>query len=774
MGANRGDDQNFINNLNNSKSLLLGIDEISTCELGPSHDDPPVLASKNWRFDALNLIHQISHDALDTTSVAPILKDIASIITNSFPITFAGIETYVNNKVDFSTISQSFDLDYSQPIIDIPELSNTLAGEVVRRETTLVLSDTQTNKYQICPSYPRPSDLYHYIGVPLRIDGAVKGVLSIATSHHIVVDKETLAWAETIAHHIAALLKRESVAEELKTNETLAANMLNALSTPTMICTKDGAIIHANSAFRSIVEVFHSKVIDESSTNIYRLFESTQQSNSYIYDLRERLEDLFNGISQNIRIDLLLTRAGFHRWYLASMSLMSDGNRAIVMLVDISDRKHAEEQLKYEMLHDPATGLANRILFHDRINSILLKNARLDRPTCIFALEVGRYAFIVESLGHDAADRLITKVSKRLEASLSLEDLIARVGSSEFAIYVESISNADQSRDIALHLIDLFRSPFEIDGQEILISPSVGIALSNPQDRIDTDMFLHDAHAAMTQSRENIATCYSFASVSRSTMAYKKLKRERDLNKAIEENQLVVYYQPEVELVTGKIIGAEALVRWRHPKYGLIQPDEFIDLAEESGLIDALFDRVFETVVSDVRILHSNGFDFTVWTNLSAKQFLTNATTRLLSERITNSNLPSNMFGIEITETAVMENSETASKTLTKLKSAGFVLALDDFGTGYSSLAYLQSFPVDIIKIDRTFISELGKTKASNEIVSAVIGLAHGLNLKVLAEGVETIQHQQSLKDLGCDLAQGFLYSHPMEFEKLLKFIKER
>ncbi|HQZ14619.1 MAG TPA: EAL domain-containing protein, partial [Acidimicrobiia bacterium] len=700
-----------------------------------------------------------------------ILKDISSVITSSFPISFAGIETYKDGQVDFSAISQSFELDQPQFITAIPELQSTLAGEVIRRKTTLILSDAHKNNYQICPSYPNPASLYHYIGVPLIVDGTLSGVLSIATSHHIIVDKETLAWAETIAHHISALLTREAVSGKLKDHENLAANMLNALTSPTMMCSKDGTIIHVNSAFRSIVEVFHSRTIDENSTNIFKLFDNAHQSNSYVHELRARLGDLFKGYSQNIRIDLLLSRAGFHRWYLATMSLMSDGERAIVMFVDISDRKHAEEQLEHEMLHDQSTGLANRILFHDRVNSTLISNSTLDQATCVFALEVGRYAFIVESLGYDAADRIILKVSKRLESIVAPTDLIARVGSSEFAIHIEHIHNADQARDFALNLIDLFRSPFEIDGQEILLKPSVGIALSNPKAQIDTDMFLHDAHAAMTQSRDNVATSYSFASVSRSTLAYKKLKKERELSKAIEENQLVVFYQPEVELLTGRIIGAEALVRWRHPKLGLIQPDSFIDLAEESGLIDSLFDSVFDSVINDAQTLFSNGFDFTIWTNLSAKQFSTNTTTKLISKKVANSDLPPHMFGLEITETAVMENSETASETLSNLKSAGFALALDDFGTGYSSLAYLQSFPVDIIKIDRTFTSELGRTKASNEIVSAVIGLAHGLNLKVLAEGVETPQNELLLRELGCDLAQGYLYAHPLSFSKFLEYL---
>lgn len=773
MGARREDANDSAPYFPVAEVNLFEIDEISSNPTQLHHSDPPVLAPKAWRSDALNLIHRLSHDVIDATLVPPIIKDIASVITSSFPITFAAIETYDGGEVSFSTISMARDANPEAGLTSVAPLINTLAGEVIRRKATLILSDANRHDYLVCPSFPKPFHVYHYLGVPLTVDGKVSGVLSIATSHHIVVDKETVTWAETVAHHISALLTREAVSSKLKTQENIAANMLNALTSPTMMCKQDGTIIHVNAAFRSIVEVFHSRTIDENGSNIFKLFDNPHQSNSYVHELRQYIKELFEGHGSHSRLDLLLTRAGFHRWYLATMSLMPDKQTAIVMFVDISDRKQAEEQLEHEMLHDQSTGLANRILFHDRVNSTLIHNATTNSSTCVIALEVGRYAFIVESLGYDAADRIISKVAKRLEAITNPSDLIARVGSSEFALLIDHIHDPDQARDFSLNIIDIFRTPFEIDGQEILLVPAVGISVSNSKTEIDADMVLHDAHAAMTQARDNSITRYSFASVSQSSEAYRKLKREKELHHAINSNELVVFYQPEVELLTGRVIGAEALVRWNHPKLGLLTPDNFIGLAEESGLIDPLFERVFAQVVHDAQSLFSSGFDFTLWTNLSAKQFAINTTSRLLAQHVANSGVPAYMFGVEITETAVMENTESASETLQQLKSLGISLALDDFGTGYSSLAYLQSFPVDIVKIDRTFISELGKTKASTEIVSAVIGLAHGLRLQALAEGVESIQNVSLLRELGCDLAQGYYYAHPLAFSKLQTYLEK-
>ncbi len=762
---------NSVKNFLDARTHLFEAHDISTHEIEVDHHEPLVLAPREWRTQALSLIHRLSHDVIDVTLVAPILKDIASVITSSFPITFASIETYDGDAVTFSTTSMAHDAPYPDGMTLVAPLANTLAGEVMRRGTTLILSDAHKNDYFVCPSLPQPFHVYHYLGVPLTIDGKIAGVLSIATSHHIVVDKETVTWSETIAHHVSALLTREAVATKLQSQENMAANMLNALTSPTMMCSQDGTIIHVNAAFRSIVEAFHNRTIDESTTNIFRLFDNPSQSNSYVSELREHITNIFLDHNTHTRLDILLTRAGFHRWYLATMSLMPDKKTAIVMFVDISDRKKAEEKLEHEMLHDQSTGLANRILFHDHVNTARIHDVNKQTSTCVMAIDIGRYAFIVESLGHDAADRIIFKVAQRLEGIIGSSDLLARVGAHEFALHIDHIHDADLAREFSLSIIDLFRKPFDVDGQEILLVPAVGITLADAHTELDADMVLHDAHAAMTGARDNSITRYAFSSVSSSSEAYKKLKHERELHTAINTGQLCVYYQPEVELLTGRIIGVEALVRWMHPQHGILTPDHFVGLAEESGLIDSLFECVFSEVVADAQTLYAAGYDFTLWTNLSAKQFTINTTTKLLSHHVINSGVPAYMFGIEITETAVMENSESACETLQQLKSLGVSLALDDFGTGYSSLAYLQSFPVDVIKIDRTFIKELGKTKASTEIVSAVIGLAHGLRLQALAEGIETEQNVSLLRELGCDLAQGYFYSHPLSFENLQAYL---
>jgi diguanylate cyclase (GGDEF)-like protein len=740
----------------------------------------PILAPRKWRTEALGIIHRLSHDVIDSTLVAPVLDDIAHVMTSSFPITYVAIETYDNDELSFSAWALNDEYPFVQTpretqlvSLSTPPLSATLAGEVMRRNATLILSDAHSNGYCICPSLPGAFNVFHYIGVPLIVDGETRGVLSIATAHHIVVDKETVTWAETAAHHISALLTRDVVHLRLKSQENIAVNMLNALTSPTVMVSSDGVILNINSAFRLVAEEFHERSIDTHATNIFSLFDNPTKTNSYVHEFRTTLQKLFHDKVHHSRLDILVARGGFHRWYLATMSLMPDHETAIIMFVDISDRKKAEEMLEHEMLHDQSTGLANRVLFHDRLNNAHSYNSMKGESTCVIALDIGRYAFIVESLGHQTADEIVTKVAKRIESKTHPNDVIARVGSSEFALLIEHIHNAEQARNFSLEIIELFQHPFEIDGQEILLHPALGITVTDATSSADADMILHDAHAAMTQARDTSVLPYAFSSVSRSSQAYKKLKRERELMKAIDDHQLRVYYQPECELLTGSICGVEALVRWIHPRHGILTPDQFIDLAEESGLIEPLFERVFSMVVEDIEKVHERGHNFTFWTNLSAKQIAHDNTLKFVSSLLHRTDIPAHMVGMEITETAVMENSEAACDLLAKFQSLGVSISLDDFGTGYSSLAYLQRFPVDMIKIDKTFIAELGQTTSASEIVSAVIGLAHGLRLHVLAEGVETAQQVALLRELGCDRAQGYFFSHPLTFEKFLTFLED-
>ncbi len=780
MGAKKDDTQlsKLTDNEDQSNQDQFSIPELET--LNTEIQTPVVLAQKKWRSQALSIIHKLSHDILDINQIEPVLVDIANAITSSFPITFTAIETFSDNTLDLSIVAQSEEginnhayRKTSATNINQSLVFDTLAGEVLRRKSTFILTDAMCNEYKICPSHKSTSLLYHYIGIPLLVDGEVAGVLSFATTHNMVVDKETINWSETVAHHISALLTREAITAKFKSQEKIASNMLNALASPTMTCSREGLILNFNSAFRLLFEEFHGRTIDAKTTKLSKLFEPKNRLNPYVEEFHRTITRLFEEKIQSLKVDLLISHPTFHRWYLATMSLMPDHETAVVMFVDITDRKHAQERLEFEMLHDQGTGLANRVLFQERLNNSLQYNKKENTQTCVFVLDIGRYAFIIESLGHAAADQIMLKVASRIEALTHPSDLIARIGSSEFAILIEHIHDAQQARQFCLDLLGMFRVPFDISGQEIKLHPSVGIAVSEPTKDTDSDTVIHEAHAAMTQARDSSILSYAFSNSSSTTTAYKKLEKEKELTHAIERGELRVYYQPQYSLHIGELVGLEALVRWEHPKEGLLSPDSFIELAEECGLIEDVFKSVFDQVVNDAIELFKHGNTIKIWTNISARQLSSIQTTEYIRGLISETKVPSSMIGFEITETAIMENSSQSSRILSEFEDMGVSLALDDFGTGYSSLAYLQKFDADLIKIDKSFISNIAVDTSSLEIVSAIIAIAHSLKIQALAEGVENSAQIAILRELGCDRSQGFFYSEPLPLEGLIAFMQE-
>lgn len=595
-----------------------------------------------FRTLLLDLIHKLSNEISETKQLASTTQEIVNLITETFPITFSSIELYDSaSHVSFSSISISENVILTREPLPVADLNKTLAGEVIRRNSTLIFSDKNKGEYLICPSLSQALKIKHFIGIPIVVETKTIGVFTIASARNITVDRETITWSETIGHQISALFARDFVQRRI-------------------------------------------------------------------------------------------------------------------------------EKLEYNVLHDPTSGLANRVLFHDELNKILLKSSK--KPVTIFSIDLGRYGFIVESLGYDAADEIMCDLANRIELITSSNDLIARVGSSEFALLITTIDNHDDARTFAQELIQLFLEPFDIEDQEIILNPSIGIAITDPRKKVDAESVFHDAHSAMAKSRESNGVQIEFASQKRSVFAIKRLNKERELSKAILRSQLSPFYQAEIDLNTNKIVGAEALARWFHPRHGMLAPRHFIDIAEETNLIGPLFELIFKKVLHDTLELYDRGHELTVWTNISAKQFQTHNISQIIGELVAESNTPPHMIGIEITETALMKDPLFAAEEFKRMKNLGIKIALDDFGTGYSSLSHLALFPVDVLKIDRSFVIDIASETSSSEIVSAVIGLAKGLKISTLAEGIETQSQLEALTSLGCDMGQGYLISRPSSFEKFVEF----
>ncbi|MCZ7529969.1 MAG: PAS domain S-box protein [Acidimicrobiia bacterium] len=448
----------------------------------------------------------------------------------------------------------------------------------------------------------------------------------------------------------------------------------------------------------------------------------------------------------------------------------SDADRRVAQtvasLVGIAvERARAEAELSHQALHDPLTGLPNRALFLDRLQQSLARSRRSHTSCAVLFLDLDRFKTINDSLGHDTGDDLLVAVARRLEAALRPGDTVARFGGDEFTVLCDDLVDVHvEPREIADRLLDAIVRPFPLKGEEeAYLTASIGIALaSGVEDRPQS--LLRDADAAMYRAKEEgKARHVVFDDAMRAT-AVERLETETALHRALERGEFEVFYQPIVSLNDARCVGAEALVRWRHPERGLVAPVEFINLAEETGLIVSLGAWVLEEACHQAAIwqsLAATEDPFTVAVNLSARQLSNPGLVDQVRSALEQSGVDPDHIALEITEDVLMDDTEATMRTLSDLKGLGVNLGIDDFGTGYSSLGYLKRLPVGLVKIDRSFVAGLGRDTEDSAIVTAVISLADALDMKVIAEGVESSEQLAELLALGCDYAQGFFFAPP-------------
>lgn len=446
--------------------------------------------------------------------------------------------------------------------------------------------------------------------------------------------------------------------------------------------------------------------------------------------------------------------------------------RMVGTLHDITERKTLEKQLEHQALHDGLTGLPNRSLFVDRLDQALARADRHQGKVAVLFLDVDNFKVVNDSLGHDAGDKLLIEMSRRLRACIRPGDTVARLGGDEFTILLEEVDDSSDAVLVAERIAEELQTPFDLEGQEIFASTSIGIALGDLAKNRPANL-LRDADLAMYRAKDTGRAHYEVFEPSMNTQARERLKMANDLRRALEQDELRVYYQPQVSLETGRIIGMEALVRWEHPERGLLKPSEFVGIAEETGLILPLGQRVLEMACRQARSWQELRADTpAICVNLSARQFqrldLVDDIFRVLRE----SALEPSSLVLEITESVVMQDARSTIATFEGLTSLGARLAIDDFGTGYSSLSYLRRFPVDYLKIDRSFVEKLGKDPDDAVITSGIIGLAHTLGIRVIAEGTETAAQLTWLRELECDLAQGDYFSEPLPSEAATTLLK--
>jgi diguanylate cyclase (GGDEF)-like protein/PAS domain S-box-containing protein len=440
-------------------------------------------------------------------------------------------------------------------------------------------------------------------------------------------------------------------------------------------------------------------------------------------------------------------------------------------VVDLSQNKQTQEKLNHLAYHDALTDLPNQVLFKDRLKQAIALSHRNDEMQAVLLLNIDRFKAINDSLGYTAGDRLLRSVGQRLTSCVRESDTVARFGSDEFAILLTQISRTQDAANVARAIKETLNQAFIFDDQEIFVSSSIGISLF-PHDGRDTAGLLKTASVALDRAKRQGGNNYQFYTPGGTTRALKQLVLESNLRPGLERSEFIVQYQPQVDVRGFHLVGMEALIRWQHPSFGLLYPKEFVPLAEESGLIISLGDWVMRTACAQNKAWQDAGLaPMRLSVNFSARQFQQPTFMTDVAQILKDTNLDPRWLELELTESSIMKDPEEAIEKLHELKLMGIKVAIDDFGTGYSSLNYLKRFPIDTLKIDRTFVSDICKDPHDRAIVRAIINLGHALDLTVIAEGVETKEQLQYLSALECDVVQGFLFSKAISanaFEELL------
>jgi diguanylate cyclase (GGDEF)-like protein len=442
--------------------------------------------------------------------------------------------------------------------------------------------------------------------------------------------------------------------------------------------------------------------------------------------------------------------------------LVRFGNGLAATVQDISSSKLAEEKIEFLAHHDPLTHLPNRVLLRDRCEQAMAIAKREDSGVIVMFLDLDHFKNINDSFGHLIGDQLLIQVVKRLQDCIRDADTICRLGGDEFIIVLPNLADLNDISRIAQSILDAFSEPFVVNQQTLHTSASIGISLF-PNDGVDFDTLLKNADTAMYQAKEGGRNTYSYFTAKMNADALDRLNLHTQLRTALQKKEFELHYQPQIDLITGKVVGMEALIRWQHPEQGLVSPARFIPVAETSGLIIPIGKWVLEEACKQARIWQQDGrAPFMVAVNLSALQFKRGNILDTVRKTLENSGLPPSMLELELTESILLKDMSTALKTIQDLKALGVQLSIDDFGTGYSSLSYLRQLKVDKLKIDQSFVSNIVAEVDDLAIVCAIIQLGKTLQMEVIAEGVETIEQLDMLRARGCDEAQGYYICRPL------------
>ncbi len=556
--------------------------------------------------------------------------------------------------------------------------------------------------------------------------------------------------------------KRKQAQEALKKSEERHRTVLEAAPDPVIVRNMAGQVIYLNPAFTRVF----GWTLDECRNRIIDFVpeENLPETREFIAKIKQGAS--FSGVEtrrfakDGRLVDTSISGAVFFD---------TDGNPEgyINTLQDISERRKKDEELRYVAYHDMLTGLPNRKSFYMCLDDLLQQSSRRnsDRAWALMFLDLDKFKQVNDALGHDTGDQLLKGVAERLKGCIRETDNLFRLGGDEFTVILTNLSRDIDVARVARKILKSITRPFRFNSHEIFTSTSIGISVF-PNDGWEVEGLVKNADMAMYAAKESGGSDYRFFTEEMNRKALHRMKMESSLRKALDQNELVLYYQPLVN-ETNHIMGMEALLRWNHPELGLILPADFIRITEETGIIVPVGRWVLQTACMQAKRWHDLGFsDLFVAVNLSARQLQEPDFEQMVVEIIDQSGLPPECLKLEVTESSVVQNPEVCIAKMNTLRAKGITFSIDDFGTGYSSLSYLKRFPIDTLKIDRSFISDAMKSKGDQEIIKTIITMARNLNIHAVAEGVETQEQKDFLASYGCTSMQGFLFAHPVPVDK--------